>query len=142
MPNFISPTGFIDQDKDCTYSLNGSNIRSREYIDPKTDLAFYFKNYLVPKYGLHNLHVNNCAGFMKDLEINWSKLDTDTKSKVLDILVDGILSNNYDFKSELLAKLEISNPPSIPLSSRSLLADIDFNPVNPFNPGLLNPGKL
>jgi preprotein translocase subunit SecF len=47
---------------------------------------------------------------MKDLEMNWSRLDNSLKEKVLSILVDNIfVSGNYDFKNELLKKLNISN---------------------------------
>lgn len=117
MPRFISPTGFIDQNVESDniyseYSLNFSNTKSREKIDPKTDLSFYYNNYISPKYGLHNINVSNCVGFMKDLEINWSNLDDGTKSKILDVLVDGIMFNNkanIDFKMDLLNKLNIKN---------------------------------
>ena len=43
---------------------------------------------------------------MKDLEMNWTKIDKDLKSKVLDIMVI-ILSDNYDFKNDLLKKLNV-----------------------------------
>ncbi len=104
---FVSPTGYIDQDNDCDYSLENKSTRSREYVSPKEDLAFYFDTYLAPKYGLANINVNNTASFMKELEMNWSKLTPDLKDKVLDIMVDNILPENYDFKTKLLNKLGV-----------------------------------
>ena len=106
--NFVSPTGYIDLDNDCQYSIDLKSTRSREYVDPKEDLAFYFNTYITPKYGLENLNVNNVASFMKDLQMNWTKLTPDLKDKVLNIMVDGIFkSDNYDFKNNLLAKIGI-----------------------------------
>lgn len=106
--NFISPVGYVEQDND--YSVTNKNVRSRESLDPKTDLSFYFKTYIVPKYGLNNINVSNCASFMKDLEMNWNKLDNNLKDKVLDIMVDDIFNNSdsFDFKNRLLKKLEIN----------------------------------
>jgi hypothetical protein len=56
---------------------------------------------------------------MKDLEMNWSKLDPNLKGKVLDIMVDGILSKNGTFKEDLIKKLGIPQqeppPPGIPV---------------------------
>ena len=68
--NYVSPTGYVDLDNDCQYSIDIKSTRSRESVDPKTDLAFYFNTYIEPKYGLGNINVNNCASFMKDLEMN------------------------------------------------------------------------
>jgi hypothetical protein len=114
--NFISPTGSVELDNDCTYSIDKRNVRSRETVVPSEDLAFYFKEYLEPKYGLGNINVSNVASFMKDLEMNWTKLTPDLKDKVLNIMVDSILNNpnsDYDFKSSLLKKLNIPvNSPS------------------------------
>jgi len=112
---FVSPTGYIELDNDCQYSIDTKSTRSREYINPKEDLSFYFNTYIVPKYGLENINVSNVASFMKDLEMNWTKLTPDLKDKVLDIMVDGIFkTGNYDFKNRLLQKLNISTPPSPP----------------------------
>jgi hypothetical protein len=103
--NIISPTGFLDVDNDSL--LNKKAVRSRESVDPKTDLAFYFNNYLVPKYGLDNINVNNCASFMKDLEMNWSKLTPDLKEKVLDILIEILLgSKEASFLESLVKRFE------------------------------------
>ena len=103
--NIISPTGFLDVDNDSL--LYKKTVRSRESVDPKTDLAFYFNNYLVPKYGLDNINVNNCASFMKDLEMNWSKLTPDLKEKVLDILIDILLgSKEASFLESLVKRFE------------------------------------
>ena len=104
---FVSPTGYVDIDNDCEYSIDLKSTRSREFVSPKEDLAFYFQNYLAPKYGLDNMNVSNTASFMKELEMNWSKLTPDLKDKVLDIMVDNILPENYDFKMSLLAKLGV-----------------------------------
>jgi hypothetical protein len=107
----ISPIGYIDQQDGCLFALNKPNIRSRESVDPKSDLSFYFNEYIVPKYGLNNINVSNVASFMKDLEMNWSKLDSSLKDKVLNIMVDNIFSNNFDFRNALLAKLNVPNVP-------------------------------
>ena len=108
--SFVSPTGYIDLDNDCEYSIDLKSTRGREYIDPKEDLAFYFNTYLVPKYGLNDINVNNTASFMKELQMNWSKLDVDLKDKVLDIMVDGIFTKNsdFDFKNRFLQKLGVN----------------------------------
>ena len=109
MTDFVSPIGYVDLDNDCQYSIDVKSTRSRESVDPKTDLAFYFNTYIEPKYGLGNINVNNCASFMKDLEMNWTKLDPNLKNKVLDIMVDYILvSDNFDFRKSLLSKLGIN----------------------------------
>ena len=116
---FVSPTGYVDLDNDC-YSIDLKSTRSREEVNPKEDLAFYFKTYLAPKYGLDNINVSNVASFMKELEMNWSKLTPDLKSNVLDIMVDNILSENYDFKNSLMAKLNINvNVPPVPPTPQS-----------------------
>ena len=104
MSRFISPTGYVELDND-NYSLENKSTRSRETVVPKEDLAFYFNTYITPKYGLENLNVSNVASFMKDLEMNWSKLTPSLKDKVLSIIVDGIFPNNYDFKNSFLSKL-------------------------------------
>ena len=106
--NFVSPTGYVDLDNDCQYSIDLKSTRSREYIDPKEDLAFYFNTYITPKYGLDNINVSNVASFMKDLQMNWTKLTPELKDKVLDIMVDGIfVGNDFDFKNRFIAKLGI-----------------------------------
>ena len=105
--NFVAPTGYVELDNDCNYSIDVKSTRSREEVNPKEDLAFYFNTYIVPKYGLNNINVNNVASFMKDLEMNWTKLDGNLKEKVLDILVDGILSDETPFKSDLLKKMGV-----------------------------------
>ena len=113
MTNYVSPVGYIDLDNDCAYSLDIKSTRSRESVDPKTDLAFYFNTYIEPVYGLGNINVKNCASFMKDLEMNWSKLDPELKDKVLNYMVDGILlKGDYDFKNRLLSKLGINEQES------------------------------
>jgi hypothetical protein len=133
MNKLIAPVGIIEQD-----SINISNVRSREYVDPKTDLAFYFNEYIVPKYGLNNINVSNCASFMKDLEMNWSKLDAGLKDKVLSILVDNIFTQNYDFRSALMAKLNIQQtqfPQGVPASTTGV------NNVAPAPEELLKPAQ-
>ena len=129
MAKFIAPTGYVELDNDGQYSLDRKSTRSREMINPKEDLEFYFKKYISPKYGLNNINVANCASFMKDLDMNWSKLTPDLKSKVVDILVDGIFtksSNDFDFKNNLLKKLSSKqteepdiSPPSKPFFTKS-----------------------
>ncbi len=119
MSKFVSPTGYVDIDNDCEYSIDLKSTRSRESVNPKEDLAFYFQTYLVPKYGLNNINVNNCASFMKELEMNWTKLTPELKDNVLDILVDGIFTNNasYDFKNRFLLKLGVPQSSNIPSKS-------------------------
>jgi len=108
---YVSPVGYVDLDNDCAYSIDIKTTRSRESVDPKTDLAFYFNTYVEPVYGLGNINVKNCASFMKDLEMNWSKLTPDLKDKVLNYMVDDILSkDNYDFKNRLFSKLGVQEP--------------------------------
>ena len=46
---FVSPTGYVELDNDCQYSIDVKSTRSRESINPKEDLAFYFQTYLVHK---------------------------------------------------------------------------------------------
>ena len=132
MANYISPVGYVDLDNDCAYSLDIKSTPSRESIDPKTDLAFYFNTYIVPKYGLENINVNNCASFMKDLEMNWSKLTPELKDKVLLIMVDYIFKNNYDFKKKFTEKLGINMevPTKTPLDSKSNFGSPENNHTN------------
>ena len=109
MEGFVSGTGSIELDNDCQYSIDRRSVRSRESVVPDEDLAFYFKEYIEPKYGLGNINVSNCASFMKDLEMNWTKLTPELKDKVLNIMVDYILkSGDYDFKNRLMAKMGIN----------------------------------
>jgi hypothetical protein len=103
MGSFVAPTGYIDLDNDCEYSIDRKSTRSRESVNPREDLAFYFNTYIVPKYGLDNINVGNCASFMKDLEMNWTKLTPELKQKVVDIMVDGIIEP--DFQKTLYNKL-------------------------------------
>ena len=114
MSNYVAPTGYVDLDNDCTYALDRKSTRSREEVNPKEDLAFYFDTYIVPKYGLNNLNVSNVASFMKDLEMNWSKLDPSLKGNVLDIMVDGIFSKESPFKEDFLKKLGATTPAVVP----------------------------
>lgn len=114
MASYVAPTGYVDLDNDCQFGIDVKSTRSRESID-KTDLPFYFNNYIEPKYGLGNININNCASFMKDLEMNWTKLDDTMKNKVLDIMVDYIfVSGNFDFKKSLLAKMGVEQQVSSP----------------------------
>jgi hypothetical protein len=106
--NYVIASGYVEQDNDCKFGLDSKSTRSRESIDPKTDLGFYFNTYIIPKYGLSNINVSNCASFMKDLEMNWTKLTPDLKDKVLDIMVVILNENNYDFKNSLLNKLGVN----------------------------------
>ena len=127
---FVSPTGYVDLDNDCEYSIDLKSTRSRETVVPKEDLAFYFQTYLVPKYGLSDINVNNCASFMKELEMNWTKLTPDLKDKVLDILVDGIFTNDtsYDFKNRFLSKLGVNSltKPTKSISKTNFLGKSNF----------------
>jgi hypothetical protein len=123
---FVSPTGYVDLDNDCAYSIDLKSTRSREYVDPKEDLSFYFQTYITPKYGLENLNVNNVASFMKDLEMNWSKLTPGLKDKVLDIMVDGIFPQNYDFKNNLLSRIPVPPPPVFPTQPNFIESKSNF----------------
>jgi len=107
MARFISTNGYVELDDDCDYSIDVKSTRSRETINPKEDLSFYWKEYLVPKYGLENMNVSNCASFMKDLDMNWSKLDKPLKVKVINIFTDAIITDP-DLKTDLLNKLRMS----------------------------------
>ena len=107
MSQFVAPSGYVDLDNDCEFSIDLKSTRSRESVNPKEDLAFYFNTYIVPKYGLNNINVNNVASFMKDLDMNWSKLTPELKDKVMNIMVDGILNKDSSFKNALLQKLNI-----------------------------------
>jgi hypothetical protein len=112
MSKFVAPTGYVELDNDCEYSIDLKSTRSREDVNPKEDLAFYFNTYIVPKYGLNNINVSNVASFMKDLEMNWTKLTPDLKDKVMNIMVDDILNgkgqDSFDFKNALLQKLNMN----------------------------------
>jgi len=116
MSKFVAPTGYVELDNDCEYSIDLKSTRSREEVNPKEDLAFYFNTYIVPKYGLNNINVSNVASFMKDLEMNWSKLTPDLKDKVMNIMVDNILNgpgqDSFDFKNALLQKLNMNVQPT------------------------------
>ena len=122
MARFISPTGYVELDDDCDYSIDVKSTRSRETINPKEDLAFYWKEYLVPKYGLENMNVSNCASFMKDLDMNWSKLDKSLKVKVINIFIDAILTDP-DLKTDLLNKLMMSPVSQATGSDKSYVPD-------------------
>jgi hypothetical protein len=111
MSQFVAPTGYVELDNDCEYSIDRKSTRSREEVNPKEDLAFYFNTYIVPKYGLNNINVSNVASFMKELEMNWTKLNPESRSKTMDILVDGILNRDTTFKSDLMARLNIQQQP-------------------------------
>ena len=128
--NFISPTGSIELDNNCTYSIDKRNGRSRETVVPSEDLAFYFKEFIEPKYGLGNINVSNVASFMKDLEMNWTKLTPELKEKVVNIMADSIFNNpksDYDFKTSLLKKL------NIPVTSPSTFKNINQSNLEPVN---------
>ena len=102
---FVSPTGYVELNNDM-YGIDNKSTRGREEVNPKEDLAFYFQTYLAPRYGLDNLNVSNVASFMKELEMNWSKMPSGLKDNVMDIMVDNILLTcDYDFKNRFLSKL-------------------------------------
>jgi hypothetical protein len=126
--SFVAPTGYVDLDNDCQYSIDTKSTRSREEVNPKTDLAFYFDTYIVPKYGLNNINVNNVASFMKDLEMNWTKIDPELKPKVLDIMVDSILAKDSSFKIDLLNKLGVNQ-----IVQPTQVAEAPSNPASPIN---------
>ena len=136
MNNYVSPVGYVELDNDCAYSLDIKTTKGRETVDPKTDLAFYFNTYIVPKYGLGNINVSNCASFMKDLEMNWSKLTPDLKDKVLDIMVDYIFKNgnDYDFKKRFIQKMGLGthqeNVPKMAQESKSKFGSTKDNGNN------------
>jgi hypothetical protein len=140
--SFIAPTGYVDLDNDCEYSIDRKSTRSREEVDPKTDLAFYFDTYIVPKYGLNNINVNNVASFMKDLEMNWTKIDPELKPKVLDIMVDSILAKDSSFKVDLLNKLGVQPQSQIAPEVKSTFGEMsssikkDVKEIDPFHLGI------
>ena len=128
---FVSPTGYVELNNDM-YAIDNKSTRGREDVNPKEDLAFYFQTYLVPKYGLNNLNVTNVASFMKELEMNWSKLTPEFKDNVMDIMVDNILvTGDYDFKNRLLSKIGApvnngSPSSSAPISKSSFGKSSDY----------------
>ena len=133
--NFISPTGSIELDNNCTYSIDKRNGRSRETVVPSEDLAFYFKEFIEPNYGLGNINVSNVASFMKDLEMNWTKLTPELKEKVVNIMADSIFNNpksDYDFRSSLLKKLNIPviSPSTFKNINQSNFGKSNLEPVN------------
>jgi len=130
--NFVSPTGYIDLDNDCEYSLDNKSTRSREYIDPKQDLSFYFDTYLAPKYGLNNINVGNVASFMKELQMNWSKLTPSLKDNVLDILMEIIFNKDSEFKTQFLTKLGVTPNSSLNSSSKPTNASSSDSFMNAF----------
>lgn len=125
--DLIAPSGYIELDD----SMNKKNVPSRETVMSKEDLSVCFNNYLVPKYGLNNLNVSNVGSFMKELEMNWSKLTPEMKDKSLDMLVV-ILGNNLDLKNALMNKLDIKQPvvPEIPKSNFKGIKKENFSEVN------------
>lgn len=127
MSQFVAPTGYVDLDNDCEYSIDRKSTRSRESVNPKEDLAFYFNTYITPKYGLNNINVSNVASFMKELEMNWTKLSPDLKDKVMDIMVDGILNRESSFRSSLLKKLNVNNVNVVNVSQKNV------NPLSYFS---------
>jgi hypothetical protein len=127
--NFVSPTGYVDLDNDCNYSIDLKSTRSRENVNPKDDLAFYFNTYITPKYGLENLNVSNVASFMKDLQMNWTILTPDLKDKVLNIMVDDIFTEP-NFRNDFLTKLGVTTS-SMP-SSSSPLSSITMPSISSF----------
>jgi hypothetical protein len=137
MSTFISPTGYVDLNNEDYYSLDVKSTRSREDVVPKEDLAFYFQTYIVPKYGLNNINVSNCASIMKDLEMNWTKLDSTRQELVMDILVDGILvNNNSEFRKKFLQKLNIQEN-----SSPNVVSNV-FNNNNNNNNNNMDPNAV
>jgi hypothetical protein len=132
--SFVSPVGYVDLDNDCEYALNVKSTRGRESVVPKEDLAFYFQTYIIPKYGLGNINVSNVASFMKDLEMNWTKLDQGLKGNVLDIMVDGILSKDSAFKSDLLNKLNGGQAANVPVTVPQQDVQSSFVPKSNFVP--------
>ena len=44
---FVAPSGYVELDNDCEFSIDRKSTRSRESVDPKTDLAFYFNTYII-----------------------------------------------------------------------------------------------
>lgn len=126
MSKFVSPVGNVELETDCTNVLN-RNTPSRESVITRDDLQFYFHNFLVPKYNLENINVANSATFLKELEMNWSKLTPELKNNVMDILVDHILPENYDFKNELLKRLNISESVTSNMNSSSTPSSSSIN---------------
>jgi hypothetical protein len=128
---FVSPTGYVELNNDM-YAIDNKSTRGREDVNPKEDLAFYFQTYLAPKYGLDNINVSNVASFMKELEMNWSKLTPALKDNVMDIMVDNILvTGDYDFKNRLLSKIGVPlnnerQPSSAPISKSSFGKSTDY----------------
>jgi len=84
--SLVKPSGFIEQENDCYYSLNNKSTPARENAEP--DTQFYFDNYIAPRYGLHNLNANNFVSFVKDFEMNWTKIPENLRCKLLNLMLD------------------------------------------------------
>ena len=108
--NYVLPTGYLELDNDCTYNIDLKSTRSRERIDPATDLAHNFNEYIKPRYNLGNINVANCASFMKELDMNWTKLDVASQAKVMDIFVHSILTPTSPFSKALQEYLNKTIP--------------------------------
>ena len=123
----VAPSGYIELDD----SMNKKNVPSRETVMSKEDITICFNKYLVPKYGLDNLNVSNVGSFMKEFEMNWSRLTPEMKDKSLDMLVV-ILGNNLDLKNALMNKLDIKQQviQDIPKSTFNSIKKETFSEVN------------
>ena len=106
---FVDATGVIETEGNSCYDPRGTRVNSREQVS-NDDIAFWVNKVLAPKYGLDNLNANNASSFLKEFEVNWVKLPAELKNKVMDLLVEQILSQNYDFKKALMDRMNLVDP--------------------------------
>ena len=83
--------------------------RTREQVTSE-DVTFWVNKVLAPKYGLDDLNANNVASFLKELELNWAKLPTDLKDKVVDLMVEQIFPQNYEFAQAVMSRVAPPQP--------------------------------
>ena len=103
---FVDATGVIETEGNSCWDPRGTRVNSREQVTPD-DVTFWVNKVLAPKYGIDNLNANNASSFLKEFEVNWVKLPTELKNKVMDLLVEQILSQNYDFKQALMDRMNL-----------------------------------
>ena len=73
--------------------------------------------------------------------MNWTKLDSSMKNNVMDIMVDGILNKNSNFKRDLLIKLGVNENTNVndikiktPVKSISKFGSTNFINIKLVNP--------
>ena len=101
---FVDASGVVETESGHGYEPRGTRVNSREQVTPD-DISFWVNKVLAPKYGLDDLNANNVASFLKELEVNWAKLPTELKDKVVDLMVEQIFPMNYEFKEAIMSRV-------------------------------------